>query len=131
MGFTMKIGKLIRESRSEFQIELCEGEEPDGLTSSTFSLTARTSERMFSYVGWSDFIDGFKPLQEISKLIGVENEDLPFVAPISKSTIGKVDDVIKQSPLMNELNQDRAKWFCFWVKEAVKKYGDNAAIGIF
>lgn len=43
----------------------------------------------------------------------------------------KIEETEKLIPLMSPVNQDRASWFCFWSKEAIKRYGDYAAIGFW
>lgn len=148
MGYSIKIGKidfntkgLIKDIDAEdtghcfnYHLDIipCEGKEPEDLTKDEFTISKGSPTRDPSYTGWADFMSCCQPLIDIKKeAINPNGSDGWCYALNTNFIKQKIKEVEKEIPTMSDINQDRAKWLCFWVKEAIKKYKDKAAIGFW
>lgn len=148
MGYAIIIGKLklnteeaIKNINEEgdghcFQwkmdIEECEGEEPEGLTSPEYTISVGKPRRDPGYIGWSEFMACCEPLKEIKEeAINPGGSDGYCYALNTDFIKTKIEETEKLIPSMSAVNQDRAKWFCFWIKESITRYGNDAAIGFW
>lgn len=148
MGYTIKIGKLklspseiIKEIANgdrescmvNFRIEVvpCEGSEPEGLTSEQYTITPGEPKRLPSYTGWGEFMRASPSTTAFKHLINPNSSDGWCYLLNTPDIVNVIIAIEKDIPKMTDENKDRAKWLCFWCKEAIGRYGDEAAIGFW
>lgn len=147
MGYDIKIGKIVFDANllaeeaekgdrslclnRGFMITLCEGEEPAGLTSHECTINVGEPYRQPSYTAWGEFMRSCPPLAELSEEINPQSSD-GWCYLLNNSFVK--EKILQVEPFisgMNKYDADRARWLCFWVKEAIARYGNEAAIGFW
>ena len=139
MGYNIYIGKVsLREPDEEtccfnytLNIEMCKGSEPKGLTSKEHTIWSGEPQRAPSYSGWHQFMNSSENLKKLSEFINPKSSDGWCYNLNNFEIISLLNKIENELESYEPCNKDRAKWLCYWSKEAVKQFGKYAAIGFY
>lgn len=114
----------------ELRVATCEGDEPEDLTSLEWTLY-KGPQRAPSYTAWHNFMRTFPCLNKLQDdYINPKSSDgWTYLLNVNdvKIAIDELEIEIS-TKIIDPANLDRAKWLIFWVREAVSRYGNEAAI---
>jgi hypothetical protein len=81
------------------------------------------------YKFWIKLLSSTKGFKALASYIRENNKQIIYLSlPEVKEIIAQIKEEI---PTISEDYRDRAEWLVFWSEESFKRYGKNAAIGLF